>query len=91
MDESVSVDRQGRLVVPAHLREKLGIKDGGRLIISQDGRKLVLEPVDEDVEALVNEWEKKTKDASIPMNTEEPNPSGKWMSDEYARKKLGLL
>ena len=91
MDESVSVDKQGRLIVPAHLRENLGIKDGGQLIISQDGRKLVLEPVDMDMEALVNDWEKKTRETSIPMNTEEPQTSGKWMSEEYARKKLGLL
>jgi len=91
VDESVSVDKQGRLVVPSHLRENLGIKEGGRLSIYQDGRKLVLEPINEQIESEVKNWAQVTKETSIPMNTEDSQLSGKWMSEEYARKKLGLF
>ena len=91
VDESVKVDKQGRLVVPSHLRENLGIKEGGRLMIYQDGRKLVLEPINEQVEKEVENWARATKETSIPMNREDSQASGKWISEEYARKKLGLL
>ena len=91
MEESVSVDKQGRLVVPAHMRENLGIKEGGRLMIYQDGKKIVLEPINEDVEKSVKDWSRKAIEMSTTMNAEEYGPSGKWMSDEYAKKKLGLL
>jgi len=91
VDESVSVDKQGRLVVPAQLRQSLGIKEGGRVKIYQDGKKIVLEPINEDVERNVKEWSRKAKSMATSMNTEESKPSGKWLSDEYAKKKLGLL
>ncbi len=91
VDESVSVDKQGRLVVPAHLRQSLGIKDGGRVMIYQDGKKIVLEPINEDVERSVKEWSRKAREMATSMNTEASSTSGKWMSDEYAKKKLGLL
>ncbi len=62
VDESVSIDKQGRLVVPAHLRQSLGIKEGGRVMIYQDGKKIVLEPINEDVERRVKEWSRKARE-----------------------------
>ena len=91
MSESVWVDKQGRLILPSHIIENLGIKEGDRLMIHQDGKKIVLVPMNEDVEKSVKDWSRKAMEMSTSMNTEESSPSGKWMSDEYAKKKLGLL
>ena len=90
MEETVNVDRQGRLVVPAYLRETLGIKEGGKVTLRLDGKKLILEPIDEDVESKFMEWKAESMSQSTPMNVEEPRESWKWMSREYTRKKLGL-
>jgi AbrB family looped-hinge helix DNA binding protein len=40
----VRLGAQGRLVVPAELREELGLGDGAELAIYSDGRRLILEP-----------------------------------------------
>jgi AbrB family looped-hinge helix DNA binding protein len=40
----VRLGAQGRLVVPAELREELGLGEGAELAIRSDGRRLILEP-----------------------------------------------
>jgi AbrB family looped-hinge helix DNA binding protein len=40
----VRLGAQGRLVVPAELREELGLGEGAELAIHSDGRRLILEP-----------------------------------------------
>jgi AbrB family looped-hinge helix DNA binding protein len=39
----VQLGRQGRLVIPAHLRRALDLQPGDRLIARQDGDSIVLE------------------------------------------------
>jgi AbrB family looped-hinge helix DNA binding protein len=90
MDESITIDRQGRMVVPSHLREALGIKDGGHVSIRLDGTRLVLEPASKDVKEQVNKWVKFARDTKAGACTEETEESWRWMSREYARRKLGL-
>jgi len=90
MEETVSVDKQGRLVLPSQIRKSLGLKDGGTIFIRLDGSKAVLEPILQDLNASVNEW----KEASLKLKseafTEKIDESWKWMNREYARRKLGL-
>lgn len=90
MEETVNIDKQGRIVVPAHLRETLGIKEGGEVSIRLDGTRLIIEPVPEDLEERVTEWIQHTRNQRTEAFTEEATESWKWMSNEYARKKLGL-
>jgi AbrB family looped-hinge helix DNA binding protein len=40
----IRLGAQGRLVVPAELREELGLGEGAELAIRSDGRRLILEP-----------------------------------------------
>jgi AbrB family looped-hinge helix DNA binding protein len=40
----IRLGAQGRLVVPAELREELGLGEGTELAIRSDGRRLILEP-----------------------------------------------
>ena len=90
MDEAITIDRQGRMVVPSHIREALGIKDGGRISIRLDGPRLILEPASKDVKEQVNKWTKLARDSKAEACTEETEENWKWMSREYARRKLGL-
>jgi AbrB family looped-hinge helix DNA binding protein len=39
---------KGQIVIPAALREELGIKSGTRLALTPEGGSLVLQPVTED-------------------------------------------
>ncbi len=43
MDATVVMGRQGRLVIPADVREVLGLSQGDRLHLRLSGRRLVLE------------------------------------------------
>jgi AbrB family looped-hinge helix DNA binding protein len=90
MDEAITIDRQGRMVVPSHMREALGVKDGGSISIRLDGPRLILEPTSKNVKEQVNNWTKIAKDTKAEAFTEETEDSARWMSDEYARRKLGL-
>ncbi|MBI4312160.1 MAG: AbrB/MazE/SpoVT family DNA-binding domain-containing protein [Chloroflexi bacterium] len=42
-DKGLHLGKQGRLVIPAHLREELGYKEGDKLIARVEDGKLVLE------------------------------------------------
>jgi AbrB family looped-hinge helix DNA binding protein len=90
VEDAIKVDKQGRLVLPSHIREAFGIKQGGQLTIRIDGSKAIIEPVKQDVKKKVQEWEKLSRNLKAEAFTEETNESWKWMSREYARRKLGL-
>lgn len=90
MEEIVRVDRQGRLVLPSHIRKSLGLKDGGSIFIRVDGSRAVLEPAFQDLSESVNEWKEATLRLKSKAFAEKVEESWKWMSREYARRKLGL-
>jgi AbrB family looped-hinge helix DNA binding protein len=90
MEETATIDKQGRLIVPARLREALGVKEGGRVSIRLDGPRLVLEPVSLDVKGKAEEWADQARSSKVEAFVGENDESWKWMSREYARRKLGL-
>ena len=90
MENAVTMDRQGRLVLPSHIREALGLKEGGEITVRLDGSRVIIEPVSRDVKERVQEWENLTRSLRAEPFVEEPDESWKWMSHEYARRKLGL-
>ena len=46
MEEVVRVDSRGRIVIPKHVRETLGIEEGSLLRLRVSGRTIVLEPIE---------------------------------------------
>lgn len=90
MENAVTIDRQGRLVLPSHIREVLGLKEGGHLSIRLDGSRVILEPMSRDLKGKVQEWANLALSLRAEAFTGEPGESWKWMSREYARRKLGL-
>jgi len=90
VENAVTIDRQGRLVLPSHIREVLGLKEGGHVSIRLDGSRVILEPMSKDLEGKVQEWADIALSLRVEAFTEGSRESWKWMSREYARKKLGL-
>jgi AbrB family looped-hinge helix DNA binding protein len=44
-----SVSTKGQFVIPAEMRTALGIRPGTRIVVTQDGSRIVLEPVSEEL------------------------------------------
>jgi AbrB family looped-hinge helix DNA binding protein len=44
-----SVSTKGQFVIPAEMRISLGIRPGTRIAVTQDGSRIVLEPVSEEL------------------------------------------
>jgi len=90
VEETISVDRQGRIVIPAHIRKALSIKEGGKLLIRVEGSKMVLELLHENLRESVEKWVNLAQSTKAKINTEEPEESWKWISRDYAKRKLGI-
>ena len=45
MAQITTVSTKGQLVIPAAVRESLGIEPGTRIAVSLEGRRIILEPV----------------------------------------------
>ena len=95
-ETTVTIDEQGRLVLPSLMREKLGIKKGGRVLIrTEDSSRIVLErKADQSIEERVKDWVElalsEKAEIGPAYNAKYQPISNKWMSSEYARRKLGL-
>jgi AbrB family looped-hinge helix DNA binding protein len=90
MVNAVKVNEQSRMVLPSRVREAFGIKKGGQITIRMDGSKVILKPINTDVKKKVQEWVNLSRNLKAEILTEDPSESWKWMSREYARRKLGL-
>ena len=44
-----SVSTKGQFVIPSEMRESLGIKPGTRIAVTQEGTRIILEPVSEEL------------------------------------------
>ena len=90
MEETLNVDEQGRVVLPAHIRKTFGIRGRGKLLIRREGSKIVLEPFPESLSKSVEEWVNLARTVKAEISSETMEDSWKWMSLEYAKRKLGL-
>lgn len=90
VEETVKIDKQGRLVLPAVIREKTGLKGGGKVSIRLDGPRVIIEPILENLEENVKRWKESTLRLHADPFTEEIHESWKWIDREYARRKLGI-
>ena len=77
-------------MLPSHVREALGLRDGGHMALRLDGSRIILEPASKGLEERVREWASLALSLKAEAFTGEPEEGWKWMSHEYARRKLGL-
>ena len=90
MEYKVSVDRQGRMVIPAPLRRLLGLSDGGRVKVRYKDGILELALIDKDLEERVKRWVEIAMKINPEPFSEEVEESWKWIDREYAERKLGI-
>lgn len=90
-EEIVRVDSQGRIIIPVSIRRNLGIRSGASLRIKIYGSKIILEPIsDENLKERIKEWADTTQRVKAEVGSGEVEKSWKWISCEYAKRKLGL-
>jgi AbrB family looped-hinge helix DNA binding protein len=49
MNKIITVSTKGQLVIPSEMRESLGIGPGTRIAISLQGKRIIIEPVSEEL------------------------------------------
>ena len=91
MEYEVSVDKQGRMVIPSQVRKRLGLSGGGKLLLRVINGKIELVPISKDLEKGVAKWKKMAMATRSKAFTEDhAGGDWKWVSREYAERKLGL-
>jgi len=90
VEETLNVDKQGRIVLPAHIRKAIGMERGGKLLIRLNGSRIILEPFPKDLKKSVEEWVNLVRNMKVNVSEDTSEESWKWMSREYAERKLGL-
>lgn len=87
----LKVDKQGRIIIPADIRKQLNINNDSLLEISVVANQIIIRKRSNLSHREVDEWSNALLEMDAP-----PNPSSteqyteKWMSESYARNKLGL-
>ena len=89
--EYSKIDKHGRVAIPSRIRKLVGVEGETEVQIRVEGRRIIIEPISKDVEARVREWVEEVLNMNIKPSQEEIEESWKWVSREYAEKKLGLL
>ena len=84
----ISIDKFGRIVIPAQIRKKLGIKTGSELIVELRGSVIIIRPL-RDIDETVEKWFKRIVDMKVEAKYFKLS-GGKWLNDDYVRRKLGL-
>jgi AbrB family looped-hinge helix DNA binding protein len=90
MEYILKMDKQGRIVLPVHIRKAIGIKEGEELLVRLNGSRIIIEPFSKDLKKGIEEWINLVRNSNLEVFTEKIEESWKWMSYEYARRKLGL-
>ncbi len=80
MSTSVEVGKYGRIVLPKKLRQKYGLNEGYRLIVTEFKGRICLIPV--------KRYEKPTQALSGSVKADKPIDDPKTLAREHIRKKL---
>lgn len=44
--KTIKVSDKGQIAIPQEVRKKIGIRKGGKIILMQEGKKVMIEPVE---------------------------------------------
>lgn len=70
--------------------EVLGLKKGGTVKLRLDGSSIVIEPIRKELKEKAEEWKKMALSLKAKPLSERTEETWKWMSIDYARRKLGI-
>ena len=87
----IKIDKQGRIIIPAEYRKKMNISPDTKLKISFIANQLVIRKQSKIDDESLKSWKKKLKSLNLNPNIENKIEfNEKWMSEQYARDKLGF-
>ncbi|MEX2682651.1 MAG: AbrB/MazE/SpoVT family DNA-binding domain-containing protein [Candidatus Sigynarchaeota archaeon] len=91
---NVTIDSQGRILIPVEIRGKLHLEPNSELELTILGNELILRKSNTNLERQVMSWKQQLMDMKIEAGVvqEEPDDtdSEKWMDRDYVKKKLGI-
>lgn len=92
MSAKTKVSSQGRTVIPAEIREKLGIREGEEVEWVLEGEVILVTPVREEKspEEIIEYLKNHLVEIRATRSKIVPSDVKRRMMDEWARRKLGL-
>ncbi len=87
----VKIDEHGRLVIPSEIRKKLGLE---RTIVDIEviGNEILIKKVDKGInKEEIEKWLEDLKRISPKIKGKVREIEDKWMSEEYAWRKIGWV
>ncbi|MBX8634928.1 MAG: AbrB/MazE/SpoVT family DNA-binding domain-containing protein [Thermoplasmata archaeon] len=90
VEETVEVDKQGRLVIPVKLRRALHIAPGEHVILMLKNGMITLSKDNKEIRAKAKEWADTARKLSQKIGSEDSEESWKWLGEQYARRKIGF-
>ena len=93
MAHTIKMDKQGRLVIPAEIRKKMSLTENTSLEVEIIGNQLIIRKIARESEENISRWQKNLLSQNYPINESDvvdETESEKWISEDYAWKKLGL-
>jgi hypothetical protein len=69
----------------------LSINGEVEVVVKVEGKRVVIETVSRDLERVVNECVKVVLNVEVELFSGELEETWRWVSEDYARRKLGLL
>ncbi len=92
MDYEVTIDKQGRIVIPSEVRKRYGLLPGRKTFLTLSGNRLILTLEDVDLTKQVGAWYEQMLENKVQaFSATENYPESKWISEEYGKRKAGLL
>lgn len=80
MTIDIVVGKEGRLVLPKKIRDRYGVKEGGRILVREFGSQILLIPVDR--------YDKPTQALHGSVRTRKRINEPKEVARKYVRRKL---
>ena len=92
MEYEVTLDNQGRLVLPGEIRKRLGLRPGSKTLITWAGNKLVITLEDARLKTQIEDWYNQLlQNKAQAFESTEEWPESKWISEAYGKRKAGLV
>jgi len=90
----VSIDSQGRILIPADIRGKLHLEPNSELELTILGNELILRKTNTNLEKQVMFWKQQLLEMKVEAGVAKEEPADaeteKWMDRDYVKKKLGI-
>ena len=91
MTQTIKIDKQGRLVIPAEYRKILSLSEGTEVEIDLLADGLRIRKVQAETKQSIKKWKERILlQSTTAFSEKDMQRMGKWYSEDYVKNKLGL-